>query len=309
MEVINTGDRKSINTAAVKELQRLDSFTSEIVSALVVSIPRHLHNEPECIKAKERELRNWEQFEVFEEVEDNGQFLINTNWVLVRKESGIKARLCIRGDQEPEKDSIRTDAPTVNKVNLKLFYVLAVHFGWQIKTADIQAAFLQGTLLDREVFVRPPKERRVRGIVWKMRKRAYGFVDASCGFYLELRKVLEELGCKVSIYDPALFMYSSSNELQGLLLAHVDDLIHGAGTEEFYNVILCPLKERFTFGKEEEQDFNYVGHHVKQVGPNIIIDQDAYVADVEVPDTVLNDLKPDKLLDEEGQSDFRAVVG
>ena len=146
------------------------------------------------------------------EVPDEGQPKINTNWVLVRKAADfVKARLCVRGDQEPNKETIRTDSPTVNKVNIKLFFVLSVQNGWHVKTADIKTAFLQGVDLDREVYVRPPLERRKDGIIWKMIKRAYGFVDASRGFYLELKKVLEELGCVMSRLDPALFMYFGFN--------------------------------------------------------------------------------------------------
>ena len=229
---------------------------------------------------------------------------------MVRKEGGVKARLCLRGDQEHDKESIRTDSPTVNKVNIKLFYVLATHFGWHVKTADIKAAFLQGAKLDRDVFVRPPKERRVPGTVWKMIKRAYGLVDASRGFYLELRKVLEELGCTVSKHDPALFMYfNDDNELQGMLLSHVDDLIHGAGTNVFTDKVLNPMKERFTFGNEDENDFTYVGLHVRQIGSTIITDQDAYVTDLEIPYMDTSNCDLNKELDNEGQAEFRAVVG
>ena len=102
------------------------------------------------------------------------------------------------------------------KINSKLFFVIATYFGWHVKTADIKAAFLQGTDLDREVFVRPPLERRREGFIWKMIKRAYGFVDASRGFYLELKKVLMELGCIMSKYDPALFMYFDSKTVTGI---------------------------------------------------------------------------------------------
>ena len=59
------------------------------VEALVISIPRYMHSEPECVKAKEKELQNWEDFGVYIEVEDEGQDLLNTNWVLVEKE-GIR---------------------------------------------------------------------------------------------------------------------------------------------------------------------------------------------------------------------------
>ena len=102
--------------------------------------------------------------EVYTEVEDKGQHAINTSWVLVRKEGGVKARLCARGDQESNADEIKTDSPTVRKVNVKLFYMIAASRNWSVKTADIKAAFLQGAPLERDVYVRPPKDRWVNGV-------------------------------------------------------------------------------------------------------------------------------------------------
>ena len=101
-------------------------------------------------KVKEKELKNWTDFGVYLEVDDVGQRAINTNWVLVPKPTRVKARLCIRGDQEPDKETIRTDSPTANKVNINMFYVIAASRGWMIRTADVKAAFLQGDALDRE---------------------------------------------------------------------------------------------------------------------------------------------------------------
>ena len=311
VQVRDTGEKKSVNTAAVKNLKRVsDEDVHDTAHALVVSVPRHLHNAPECMAAKESELKNWDDFGVYKEVEDEGQKTLNTNWVLVRKEKGVKARLCIRGDQEQDKENIRTDSPTINKINIKLFYVLSVYFGWDVRSADIKSAFLQGAKLDRDVYVRPPLERRIAGIIWKMLKRAYGFVDASRGFYLELDKTLVELGCKASIYDPALYMYFGADEiLAGLLLAHVDDLLHGTGTDEFYENVLNPLKEKFMFGSEEDDDFKYVGMHVVQVGSTISTDQDHYVESLEIPDLSRYGDDLEAVLDEEGQADYRSAVG
>ena len=309
VQVKDSNCQKSVNLEALRELRRVIPAI-DTITALVVSIPRNLHHDPECIAAKEQELQNWDQFGVFKEVPDEGQARINTSWVLVRKGSGlVKARLCIRGDQEPNKEAIRTDSPTVNKVNIKLFFVIAVHKGWQIKTADIKAAFLQGSDLDRDVFVRPPVERRKEGIIWKMLKRAYGFVDASRGFYLELKKVLVELGCVVCQLDPALFLYfGEHSSLQGLLASHVDDLMHGAGTSEFNDLVLAPLKRRFTFGSEDQDDFKYIGMHVRQVDKSIVCDQDVYVENMEIP-YIDSGKALDELLDEDGQCDFRSAVG
>ena len=97
--------------------------------------------------------------------------------------------------------------------------------GWRVKTTDMTAAFLQGTEIERDIYLCPPKERRIPGMIWKMVKRAYGFVDTSRGLYLELRKTLETLGCKCSKSDPALYTFHVNDEIQGLILTHVDDFL------------------------------------------------------------------------------------
>ena len=208
VEVQGSLERKSVNTQAVQNLKKVnDTFYAQVIPTLVVAIPRYLHKAPECIAAKEKELQNWKDFSVYREVEDVGQECINTNWLLVRKDIGIKARLCLRGDKEPGVHDICTDSPTVNKINIKLFYLIALARGWRIQTADVKAAFLQGSTLERDVFVRPPVEARVPGVLWQMIKRAYGLVDASRGFYLELEKTLFNVGCELSRYDPAMYIY------------------------------------------------------------------------------------------------------
>ena len=120
VEVLETGNSKSVNTENLEVLERVVNHVEieeEIEEVLVVLIPRHLHDQPECIEAKEKELENWDNFGTYEEVEDVGQKTLNTNWVLVKKADGVKARLCVRGDQERDKEHIRTDSPTVHKSN------------------------------------------------------------------------------------------------------------------------------------------------------------------------------------------------
>ena len=48
-------------------------------------------------------LVNLEEVGVYEEIKDQGQKALNTNWVLVEKKEGGKAKLCVRGDQEKKK--------------------------------------------------------------------------------------------------------------------------------------------------------------------------------------------------------------
>ena len=311
-----TGKVKSLDTENFQDVEKIiDKEVEEVEEALAVVIPRHLHYQSPCIEAKEKELKNWEDFGVFEEVPDEGQKALGTNWVLVKKiidsEEGVKARLCVRGDMEEEVETIRRDSPTVNKTNIKLFYLIAVHKKWKIRTADVKAAFLQGTDLDREVYLRPPKERRIPGVLWKMVKRAYGFVDASRGFYLELEETLKQLGCKVSKFDPALYyFFDEKNELKGMICTHVDDLMNGSGDETFEEKVMKPLKMKFQFGSEEESIFRYVGMQVAQHALSITVNFDHYVENIEVPSLeVIDDITGEDLLDEDSQSEFRSLVG
>ena len=72
-----------------------------------------------------------------------------------------------------------------------------------------------------------------------------------------------------------------------------------------------PLRERFLFGKEGENDFKFIGVRVKQEKDAITTDQEQYAEHLEVPDW--NSYKDfgtlDSLLDEEGQAEFRTIVG
>ena len=242
--------------------------------------------------------------------------MLGTNWVLVKKligdEEGVKARLCVRGDLEEEVEMIRRDSPTVNKTNIKLFYLIALHKKWKIKTADVKAAFLQGTDLERDVFLRPPKERRVPGIVWKMVKRAYGFVDASRGFYLEMEKTLTELKCPTSKFDPALYYHfdDKTEELKGMLMTHVDDIMYGTGDDDFEEKVMKPLKTKFEFGSEEESIFRYVGMQVQQHAQSIVVNFDHYLENIEAPGREgFEDLQGDELVNDDDQTEFRSLVG
>merc|ERR1712229_25437 len=56
---------------------------------------------------------------------------------------------------------------------------LSANFNFKIVSMDIRAAFLQVKTLDREVFVRPPKDQEKEGVIWKLLKPLYGLDDAS----------------------------------------------------------------------------------------------------------------------------------
>ena len=63
-------------------------------------LPRNKHDDPESIRAKEVELQKLRDFSTYEDVDDLGQCVISTTWVLWRKGSETRARLVARGFEE-----------------------------------------------------------------------------------------------------------------------------------------------------------------------------------------------------------------
>ena len=127
-------------------------------------------------------------------------------------------------------DRIRKDSPTCGKDSLRLCLTLLATMGWQINSLDVKAAFLQGSPIEREVFIIPPREADTNK-VWKLKKTVYGLADASRTWYLRVREELEKFGVLVSRYDEAIFFWHTESGLEGLICCHVDDFFMGRNNE------------------------------------------------------------------------------
>ena len=106
----------------------------------------------------------------------------------------------VRGDQEDTLD-VQTDSPTVQKRIISVKLTMAARKKWVIKSQDNKSAFLQSVPKDRDVFVKRPVERRIPGVIWKLKKYVYGLVNASHGFYLNLSGDLVNSSCLKSKLD------------------------------------------------------------------------------------------------------------
>ena len=234
----------------------------------------------------EEEIKKFKSFDAFEEVNDDGQFVIRTRWVFTvpddqSKGYNLKARLCMRGDKEQNIENIRADSPTAHKDSLKLALSIAANENFEIFSGDIKSAFLQGKSLDRKVFVLPPPEANLKGKLWRLNKAAYGLIDGSRLFYLELKEKLEELGMKNVSGDPALFTCHKDGKLEGIVCLHVDDLLM-AGSKKFKGIFLQKITETFKFSKMEADKFKYLGCEVEKLGNgDISLNQNEYISKIE----------------------------
>ena len=75
---------------------------------------------------------------------------------------------------------------------------------WKIKSLDIKSAFLQGQPINREIFLKPPKEAGTEKS-WKLLITVYGLCDAPRAWYLKMKEIPEKSGMLQSKFDDAIF--------------------------------------------------------------------------------------------------------
>lgn len=247
---------------------------------MAVTVSKEKRDSPECLEAKLKELDKLKEFETYKVVDDAGQKHITTTWVLTEKGPEIRARLTARGFQE--EDDFPKDSPTMQKSSLRLLLALAAAKGWDIQTSDIKSAFLQGSKLEREVYVKPPKEADDKGKLWRLLKCLYGLKDASRQWYVKVVKCLKSVGFKKSRFDAGLFYLIKDGQLIALIGLHVDDFLH-VGNSEFNNVILPIILNNFKVGKSETSSFMYTGFLLEQTREGVTIDQSQYVSNIDIP--------------------------
>ena len=266
--------------------------------------------------AKQKELNNWKEQKVYQEIENENQNCISVKWVISPKViNGVlstKARLVAKGFEEDFEN--RVDSPTGTKEGLRLILCLITAKGWKIKSLDVKAAFLQGYPIDREIYIKPPIEANTTKL-WKLTKCVYGLNDASRQWYLRLRSELIKLGATPSIHDQGIFCWFDEHHIiYGILTVFVDDIIHG-GNEKFH-IIITKLKSTFSFGEENEQCFKYIGINITQIGSDIFVDQLDYVRNItfiDIPphskkDQILNEYLKKEVRSRNGQLNWLSTV-
>lgn len=270
-----------------------------------------MSNNDSVMVAKEVEMKNWIDNDVFIEVEDSGQFTISARWVVTEKikngERIVKARLVARGFEE-DIGSLRTDSPTCSKEAIKLSFAIISSKGWTCHSIDVKAAFLQGNNIERDVFLRPPPEYN-NGMIWKLRKTVYGLNDAARAWYLRVRSELLAIDVKVCSLDPALFYWNHEDQFHGIMCLHVDDFFW-AGTHLFEKQIIKKIRNLFLIGSSDCNKFKYVGVSIEPWANGLSVNQFSYASSI-VPCEISCERARSKLhdLSDREKSSYRAIVG
>ena len=271
-----------------------------------------LFNSDEVICAKNKEIENWRQNNVYDEVENMGQEYVSVRWVVTEKikegKEIIKARLVARGFEENTSE-LSKYSPTCSKESIRLAISIASSNGWSCQTIDVKSAYLQGNAIAREIYLKPPPECD-QGKLWKLNKTVYGLSDAARQWYLRVKEELLKLGVTVSRLDPALFAWHEGDVLKGIICLYVDDFLW-AGTESFQEKVINQLTNMFMMGSIASKSFKYVGLDIKSdKNSHTTVDQIDYIRSLK-PIVICRKRTNEKSSDlsENEKSEYRAVLG
>ena len=266
------GSLKSLN---FEELSEWIPFDDEVLI-------NTSYESEEVTRAKLDELESWKRNNVYSEVDDKGQQCISVRWVITRKmkdgNSVVKARLVARSYEEESLIWVRKDSPACCKESLRSILCIIASFKWDVKTLDIKSAFLQGNKVERDMFLKPPKE--VGGNkLWRLQTTVYGLADASRIWHLTLQETLMKAGARKSKFDEAVFFWSYEGNLEGVICCHVDDIIWG-GSVTFNSRIIQVIKDTFLISHDSLGSFKYVGLNITQDEDFISMHQYGYISEV-----------------------------
>jgi len=239
------------------------------------------------------ELAAWADLAVHTEVPFEGQVVLSTRWVLTVKEPDAptspprrKARLVVRGFEDPERDNVDSTSPTAFRATFRVTH------GFIPRTLDVRTAFLQGMPLDRPtpVFIQPPPQARVpAGVVRRLRKCAYGLTDAPRRWYDSVFKLMVSLKLQRSSLDHGLFTQHAHGVLELVIAVHVDDFLFG-GTASAVARFEAALRRVFGTGATKSGDFTFTGVRVRTAADEdtgaitVRADQEQYVDSIECID-------------------------
>ena len=261
----------------------------------------------DVIAAKIKELKSFFTNQVWEFAgNDDGkdpQRVVTARWVLTWKktEEGkhqAKARLVLRGFQDPDLFNLDKASPTAARLGkLSLLSIAAVE-GWTISCGDVRAAFLSGASFVRKLMVRLPKDcgpllgiRSTEEVTMRMLKSAYGLADAPLLWFREATRRLKTLQLIPQRLDQCTFGFYDSQfkKLKGMLILHVDDMLLAGDMKSEFGAMVTELRKNFDFGKweilDKDHPVTYCGGQLLQEGGAVVLSFEGYIKKI-VPMTI-----------------------
>ena len=169
----------------------------------------------------------------------------------------------------------RKDSPSCCKDNFCLVTSTVASNQYKIHSLNVKSAFLQGTGINRDVYVGPPKEAETTQL-WKLQTTVYGLCDAPRVWYLSVKEVLKKSGEQ---RGNLIILYSTGTRM---IIFKDDNLLSrwrfllGRHKEFWGKCHQCTEKD-IPDKSGRIENFKYFGLHIEQKQECIYLDQQIYI--------------------------------
>ena len=232
--------------------------------------------------AKQKEVRSYTQSQCFKLVPQHLQpspgNAVGMRWILTWKSlqdgtdaKKAKARAVILGYQDKSYEHKQTASPTLSKVGRQAFLVYCAQKHFRIQKGDVSSAFLQGDILEEEMWVMPTKEicsalGAPEGTVTKLQRAAYGLVEAPLWWYKSVSKFLASIGYVCVKSEPCIWVYFDDHQqARSIICGHVDDFLFGGSpNDDVHLKLMAAIQSKFIWGQWENTPFTQCGVQVQQ---------------------------------------------
>ena len=164
-------------------------------------------------EAKAKELEQFNRFKAYDAIPRNtvprGAQILPTHFIRTIKRCGkFKYRLVAEGNHQVGDTCY---SPTAAITALRMLLGICVQRGYQVRSADVSAAYLQSPIEDN-VYVEqppdpsiPPEERRKT--VWKLNKAMYGLRKSPLYWHKTVQSAMKKFGLTQSDTDPCIYTH------------------------------------------------------------------------------------------------------
>ena len=180
---------------------------------------------------------------------------MRSKWVLKIKRGPkgeivkYKARLVACGYSQPDPGFSNRFAPTMRMSTMRTLFSIASALKWDLTIADVDNAFLHGTLDEPEMMQAPPgfadyAENFKKGQMIKLKRSLYGLKNSAAVWSKTLGKFLCTLGFKRLVSDPGVFVHEA-NDGVCIIGSWIDDLIILCNSKSLRAKIVQALDKKF----------------------------------------------------------------
>ena len=119
----------------------------------------------------------------------------------------LEARIAPHGNEEDLTNVLNKDCSTFPPTGLRILESLASLRGWTVYKADVEADFLQTGEAQRDVYVRPPREKQTRAThLWLLLAASYGLVNSNAKWKNQSDTAMyAKFSLSIEACSPALF--------------------------------------------------------------------------------------------------------